>query len=104
MAARRRHAYMLPMSIRSVLLIVVLLALLIAAAAISIHTWNAIGADPSSGGGGGKAMSGVGIAALIGGGLGTLALGVGLMFLVFFSARRGYDDAADQKARPPEDR
>ncbi len=49
-------------------------------------------------------MSGVGIAALIGGGLGTLALGVGLMSLVFFSARRGYDDAADQKARPPEDR
>jgi hypothetical protein len=91
------------MSIRSVLLIIVLLALLIAAAAISIHTWNSIGADPSSGGGG-KGMSGVGIAALIGGGLGTLALGVGLMSLVFFSARRGYDDAADQKARPPEDR
>jgi hypothetical protein len=100
MAAPRRHAYMLPMSIRSVLLIVVLLALLIAAAAISIHTWNSIGADPSAGG---QGMSGVGIAALIGGGLGTLALGVGLMSLVFFSARRGYDDAADQKARPPED-
>jgi hypothetical protein len=26
------------------------------------------------------------------------------MTLVFFSSRHGYDDAADQKTRPPEDR
>jgi hypothetical protein len=38
-----------------------------------------------------------GVTALIIGGIGSLALGGGLMALVFFSARRGYDDAADLK-------
>lgn len=38
-------------------------------------------------------MSGHGYAALILGAFGTLALGAGLMALVFFSSRRGYDDA-----------
>jgi hypothetical protein len=83
------------------LLIFVLVALLIAAAATSFHMWNSIGEDP---GAGAKGMSGAGIAALILGGVGTLALGAGLMALVFFSSRRGYDDAADLKTRPPEDR
>ncbi len=82
-------------------LIFVLVALLIGAAATSFHMWNSIGQDPSMAG---KSMSSVGIGALILGGVGTLALGGGLMTLVFFSARRGYDDAADQKTRPPEDR
>ena len=101
MASRRRRAYMCRMSGRSILLIVVLVVLLIAAIATSFGMWNSIGEDPA---GGGKGMSGAGVTALILGGIGTLALGGGLMALVFFSSRRGYDDAADLKTRPPEDR
>ncbi len=37
-------------------------------------------------------MSTMGVVALIGGGVLSLAVGGGLMALVFFSARRGYDD------------
>lgn len=39
-------------------------------------------------------LSGHGIAALILGVVFTLAIGGGLMFLVFFSSRRGHDDSA----------
>jgi hypothetical protein len=49
-------------------------------------------------------MNGNGVAALIIGGIGSLVLGGGLMALVFFSSRRGYDDAADLKTRPDVDR
>ncbi len=83
------------------LLIFVLIALLLGAGWTSLHMWNSIGEDASAGG---KGMSNVGVTALILGGLGTVALGGGLMTLVFFSSRHGYDDAADQKTRPPEDR
>jgi hypothetical protein len=38
------------------------------------------------------------------GGIGSLILGGGLMALVFFSSRRGYDDAADLKSRPDADK
>jgi formate hydrogenlyase subunit 3/multisubunit Na+/H+ antiporter MnhD subunit len=46
-------------------------------------------------------MSGTGIVALIGGGLATLGLGVGLMSLVFYSNRKGYDERAGGRAEPP---
>jgi uncharacterized sodium:solute symporter family permease YidK len=36
--------------------------------------------------------------------VGCLVVGGGLMFLVFFSSRRGYDDAADEFARRTEHR
>lgn len=36
--------------------------------------------------------------------VGCLVVGGGLMFLVFFSARRGYDDRADEFARRTEHR
>jgi hypothetical protein len=39
-------------------------------------------------------MSWIGILALIGGSILTLALGAGLMALVFYSNRRGHDDEA----------
>lgn len=39
-------------------------------------------------------MSWVGIAAMIGGAVVTLALGMGLMALSFYSSRKGHDDEA----------
>jgi len=79
---------------KSVLLVVVLVVMLGAALAFSWNVWTTVSADQSEGG---MAMSGNGMAALIIGGIGTLALGGGLMALVFYSSRRGYDDAADLK-------
>ena len=79
---------------KSLILIVVLIALLGAAMGFSYHVWTSVGADESQGG---QAMNGNGVAALILGGIGTLVLGGGLMALMFFSSRRGYDDAADLK-------
>jgi len=82
------------MNSKTIILIVALVVMLGAATAFSWHVWTSVGADASDGG---QAMSGNGMAALIIGGIGTLALGGGLMALVFYSSRRGYDDAADLK-------
>ena len=79
---------------KSLILAVVLVALLVVAAGFSYHVWTSVGSDDTQGG---EAMSGNGMAALILGGIGTLVLGGGLMALVFYSSRRGYDDAADLK-------
>jgi hypothetical protein len=79
---------------KSVILIVTLVALLVVAVGFSYHVWTSVGAGGDQGG---EAMSGNGMAALILGGIGTLVLGGGLMALVFYSSRRGYDDAADFK-------
>ena len=69
-----------------VALLSVTLALLLAAAvALSYFVWTSTDAK----------MSTNGMAALILGALGSLIVGGGLMALVFLSARRGYDDAAD---------
>jgi hypothetical protein len=65
--------------------------------AVAIYLWRAMGDVP---------MSLAGDVALIGGGLATLALGIGLMTLVFYSNRRGFDDRAgarpvlDERPRP----
>jgi hypothetical protein len=80
---------------KTILLIVVLVVMLGAAAGFSWHVWTSVGADASQPGG--QAMNGNGMAALIIGGIGTLVLGGGLMALVFYSSRRGYDEAADLK-------
>lgn len=42
-------------------------------------------------------ISGVGLLALIGGGLLTVLVGGGLMALAFFSSRQGYDERAGHK-------
>jgi len=84
------------MNAKTIILIVALVLMLGAATAFSWHVWTSVGAGASDGGGG-QAMNGNGMAALVIGGIGTLALGGGLMALVFFSSRRGYDDAADFK-------
>jgi len=69
---------------KTALVIGVLAALLAGAIAIAVIGWNLGGAD--------VAISWHGLLAIVLGGLGTLALGGGLMFLVFYSSRRGYDD------------
>jgi hypothetical protein len=85
------------------LLVAISLTILLAAAiGFSLNVWMSVGADAEAGSGG--AMNGNGVAALIIGGIGSLVLGGGLMALVFFSSRRGYDDAADLKTRPDVDR
>ena len=96
MAASGSPPHIEPMSLRSIALIAVLAVLLAGALVVSLGMWNSID--------GGAGMNGNGIAALVIGGIGTLALGGGLMALMFFSSRRGYDDAADLKSRRPEDR
>jgi prolipoprotein diacylglyceryltransferase len=85
------------MKLGPTLLILALGGLLVAAFYVSYKMWTSIsGADAG--------MNGNGVAALVIGGIGTLVLGGGLMWLVFYSSRRGYDDAADLKSRGPEDR
>ena len=88
-------AYMWGMNSKTIILIVALVVMLGAAMAFSWHVWTSVGAAASDSGG--EAMNGNGMAALIIGGIGTLAVGAGLMALVFYSSRRGYDDAADFK-------
>ena len=79
---------------KSVLLILVLVVMLGAAMAFSWHVWTTVGTGDGQDG---QAMNGNGVAALIIGAVATLLVGGGLMALVFYSSRRGYDDAADLK-------
>ncbi len=83
------------MTKRGLLIAVTLVVILAAAIYSTSHMWMSIGDD-------GPGMNSNGMTALILGGIGTLALGGGLMALVFYSARRGYDDAADFKHDPNE--
>ncbi len=80
---------------RALFIVVPLALFLIAALYASYRMWTSVG--------GGAGMDGNGMTALALGGIGSLVLGGGLMALVFYSSRRGYDDAADGKTRPPED-
>ena len=66
-------------------LIVLLVTIVLAAAAAGIFGWQGMGEVE---------ISGHGIFALILGTVFSLAMGGGLMFLVFFSSRRGHDDEA----------
>ncbi|MEM7171458.1 MAG: hypothetical protein AAF530_14900 [Pseudomonadota bacterium] len=69
-------------------LVTVLVGILVVSTALAFYVWNELG-DVE--------LSGHGIAALILGVILTSGLGFGLMFLVFFSSRRGHDEAAYQK-------
>jgi hypothetical protein len=84
--------------IRTWILILVLGGFLIVALIYGLGGWIRLG-DVE--------MGWHGWAALIGGAVGTLAVGGGLMALVFFSSRHGYDDAQHDPEtfrRPPEPR
>ena len=77
---------------RSAVTLVVLLGLLAAAAGIAIWAWSELG-DVE-----------IGWPGLIALGLGvvlTFVLGAGLMALMFFSSRRGYDERAGERWQPP---
>ncbi|HLG86292.1 MAG TPA: hypothetical protein VKZ79_03745 [Alphaproteobacteria bacterium] len=74
---------------------VVLVTLLGAAIYLAWREWTV----PTAGG---VQMNGNGMAALVIGAIGSLILGGGLMALIFLSARRGYDDAADFHTDPNE--
>ncbi|MGH6917073.1 MAG: hypothetical protein ACREJ0_05135 [Geminicoccaceae bacterium] len=80
---------------RALLTIAALLALLAASAGVAFWAWQEIGEVE---------ISTHGLVALALGALLTFALGAGLMALVFFSNRRGYDDRAyrpdDLPSRP----
>jgi hypothetical protein len=69
-------------------------AIILALVAIGFYTWRSLG--PTE-------MDANGYVAMILGVLGTIGLGVGLMALLFFSHRYGYDDAAGGRASPPRD-
>lgn len=81
---------------RGLFTLAVLLGLLGATVAVALWAWQEIG-DVS--------MSWHGIMAMLLGAIATFGLGAGLMALVFFSNRRGYDERAhqsDDTAKPPE--
>lgn len=65
-----------------------LLGLLVAVVVFVVISWQEMGAVE---------MSGHGITALIAGVVLSLVVGGGLMALVFFSARRGYDEDAGKR-------
>jgi hypothetical protein len=65
--------------------------------AVAVYLWVSLGQ---------VAMSVAGYLALIGGGLATLGLGAGLVALMFYSNRAGYDEAAGASPvahHPPQD-
>ena len=75
-----------PKSLRPVLLLVAALGtILVTAVVMAVDVWS---------GAGDAVMSVHGYVAMALGIAATLALGGGLMALVFFSSRRGYDEAA----------
>ena len=69
------------------LTLIVLLGLLGAAVAVAIWTWHELQ---------GVEISGHGLLALGLGAVTTFVVGAGLMALVFFSSRRGYDERAHE--------
>lgn len=78
---------------RSVFTLVVLLGLLLASSAVGFWVWQELG-DVEISRHGWIAL-GLGAAA-------TFLVGAGLMALVFFSHRRGYDERANRPGDPPE--
>lgn len=70
------------------LIVASLLAFLVAVVVFVVISWQEMGVVQ---------MSGHGVTALIAGVVLSLVVGGGLMALVFISARRGYDDAADRR-------
>jgi hypothetical protein len=78
---------------RGLLTVALLVGLLGATAGVMVWAWQEMGEVE---------ISRHGLIALGLGALATLALGAGLMALVFFSNRRGYDDQAYRPGDPPQ--
>jgi hypothetical protein len=77
---------------RALLTVALLVGLLGATAGVAIWAWQEMGEVEISRHG----LIALGLGALV-----TFALGAGLMTLVFFSNRRGYDDQAYRPDAPP---
>lgn len=78
---------------RSLILFLTLGLCLIGAAAVGIHMWTSLS---------GVEISFHGYLAMALGAILTLALGIGLMALVFYSARHGHDDVSQLELERPE--
>ncbi len=76
---------------RSILAGVVTVGALAGVVAVAISLWRQAG---------GVQITTAGVVAMVFGILATLALGIGLMALVFISSRRGYDDPATIRVEP----
>lgn len=76
-------------------LVAVAAVIVLALAAIGVYTWESLGA---------VAMDRNGYVALVLGVLGTIGLGCGLMALVFFSHRHGYDEEVGGRRGEPDQR
>lgn len=74
-------------------LVAIAAVVVLALVGIGIYTWQSLG---------NVAMDANGYVALVLGVLGTVALGCGLMALVFFSHRYGYDDKVGGGGKPPD--
>ena len=74
-------------------LVVVLVGLLTAALWLAVDTWISAAASP---------MPASGYVFMVLGVVFSLAVGVGLMALVFYSNRHGYDDEAGHFSPPPD--
>jgi hypothetical protein len=66
----------------------------LAVIAVIAYAWEAMGA---------VSISTAGYVALLGGGIVTFAVGAGLMFLIFYSNRAGFDDQARMQVSNDED-
>jgi hypothetical protein len=76
---------------RTLSLVVLLVAMTVAALWWAADAWMSIEGPP---------MPAAGWAALVGGVVVSLLVGCGLMALLFYSHRHGYDDIDDRSGRP----
>jgi len=81
--------------IGTIALVVVLLGLLVAALVFAVRSWTTVEGPP---------MPGVGYVAMTMGVVFSLAIGIALMALLFYSSRHGYDERASQDNRADHDR
>jgi hypothetical protein len=93
-ARAREHAYLIVMAKQklgagTILLVAALLAIMIAALWFAASAWTEVSGPP---------MPPVGYAAMIMGVVLSLVVGCGLMALLFYSSRHGYDEQ-----HPPDD-
>jgi len=79
----------------TIVLVVVLLGLLIAATLFAVRSWTSVEGPP---------MPEVGYVAMTIGVVFSLIIGVELMTLLFYSSRHGYDERASRDQRADSDR